>query len=160
MAHTHIHSPYKQAFPQYNKTLPNNNFISHCNHVLSLLAPLMITWHSFVPIYPTPLSLYLACLPIVLCGLEQAQQFWLQQPHWVTKSTRRVSIFNLLSVCCRSLRSAPPSRVGSAGCGTTRFGSRQNLLSWREISTAPRHWTAVRPSSVTALLPFHQVVHA
>lgn len=150
----------KQALPQCNKTPPNNNCISFCNrvlHISSLLAPLMITWHSCVPLYPTPQSLCLACLPIVLCGLERAPQFWLQQPHWVTKSTRRVSIFNLLSICCHSLRSAPSSRVGSAGCGTTRFGSRRNLPSWREISIAPRHSTAVRPPSITALLPFRYV---
>ncbi len=148
----------KQAFPQCNKTIPNNKYISCCNHVLhstSLLVSLMITWHSRVPLYPTPQSLCLACLPIVLCGLEQAPQFWLQQPHWVTKSPHRVSIFNLLSVCCHSLRCAPSSRVGFAGCGTTRFGSRQNLLSWREISIAPRHSTAVRPPSITAPFSLH-----
>lgn len=159
--HTHTDSCLSQSTnklsPQCNKTLPKNNCISRCNHVLhilSLLVPLMIRWHSCVPLYSTPQSLCLPCLPIVLCGLERVPQFWLQQPHWVTKSTHRVSIFNLLSVCCHSLRSASSSRVESAGCGTTRFGSRRNLLSWREISTAPRHSTAVSPPSVTALLPF------
>lgn len=48
---------------------------------------------------------------------------------------------------------APSSRVGSAGCGTTRFGSRQNLPSWQEISTTLRPSTVVRPPSVPAPLP-------
>lgn len=55
-----------KAFLQNNKTLPSNNFISHCNHVIhtpSLLAPLVITWHSCVP---QRLALCLACLFIVL----------------------------------------------------------------------------------------------
>lgn len=103
------------------------------------------------PLRPTPKSLCVVCSTIVLCGLEPSLQFWLQQPRWVTKSTRGVSIFNLLSVCCHSLRSAPSSRVGFAGCGTTQFGSRRNLPLWREISTAPQRWTEVRPPSVAAL---------
>lgn len=79
----------KTSFPtsQCNKALPNNNCISRRNHVVhisGLLAPLMITWHSRVP---RRLILCVACLSIVLCGLERAPQFWLQKPHWVTKST-------------------------------------------------------------------------
>ena len=89
----------KQIFPQFNETLANYNCISdRVLHVSGWLSPL-VTWHRCVPPVPgTSLSFYLTCLSIVLCGLERAPPFWLQQPHWVTKSTRRVSIFNLLSV--------------------------------------------------------------
>lgn len=54
--HTHWLLPLTINKQACNKTLPNNNCISYCNHGLHishLLAPLMITWHSCVPLYPT-----------------------------------------------------------------------------------------------------------
>lgn len=83
-------------------TLPGQHIMLQLyqNNVLNISNyshPWLITWHSSAHSRPTPQSLHLTCLPIVLCGLERAPQFWLQQPYWDTKSTRCVSIFNLAS---------------------------------------------------------------
>lgn len=165
--HGHIHKHWRSQSAntlfQNAITLPNNNYIGYNSRVLQipdLLAPITVTWQSCVSLYSSPRSLCLPCLSIVLRRLERAPQFWLQLPHWVTKSTRRVSIFNSLCVYCHSLHPVSHSRVGSAGCGTTRFGSRRNLLSWREISTAPLHSTVVRPPSRSFFLPPLNYTHS
>lgn len=144
----HRHNKPK-PLSSHNNHVPNKNcvcYLQSCCKYLEVISASNKTWQSCVI---QPCSGVLA-----YCSSEWATPFWSQKSHWVTESTHcDVSIFNLLSSYCSWGFCAPSSRVGSAGCGTTRFGSRQNLPSWREISTTPRPSTVVRPPSVSAPLP-------